>query len=847
MISDLFFGGKLKDEENLILYEEEFVLFYIWMQLGENRSFKKEEIESILEKFYGRENIKNNGILKFCETNFIQQDKEFYIRLDDNVREDYNNARLFFDEINEVDSIDKNKLYNEIEKEVSNTDIKFADRLKKCLIYYCLDSNKSNESKLALTYRFLQLLKKYYEWYRIIDNKLEKIPELFNAIEVTELELSENQLSLLIFNNIFTLKNLKNMPVNSLICIFCTEIEEFINEIGKYTYSKKEILLNLKEGFNSIVKDEWAKVLDMRFAFNNYKRRTLAEIGNELNLTRERIRQIEKKAVNKLIECNKEIEKILYCFYRDINFENNNYITIEEFISYIGDEQLAKYLVIIMCSDQVNIRYDETYGIIYNKKETSIEDIINEQRDEIPDIIPVKDVEELNKIKKIIIDNEYRVYQEKIFVKKSINISAIYMNEIKENFVSGYDIGSDNDYNRLLNIVREKYGNIEMPSKRSVQAMIDRYDFIQIDRGKYLHREFASNLPEKLTDEILDYIISNSPIVAYNTIFEIYKNDLEKNGINNRFYLKGVLDEKLPEEFNTGRDFINTNSDNSGSLYDIMPQIFKAFDAEFTMDDIKEKMPGLNDYNYENYIRAEEEHGLIRIANRTYIYIDKLEINEEIKNELKEYIDNLFKALDSKILTAQKIYASLAIKNKELLGKLHITSRFGDFELYYIIKYLYKNEYYFSRPIISIEENFNTSAYVLAQEYVKRLERFNYGDVKSYLYKMNLGIIYSYLNFMEDMSENYVQFNKDSMIKKENLNISEEQLSKIHEFITIAITEKGLQTNNFDGYFMLPKLEKTWNKYLFVGIIRSYFNEEFEIENTTNYYDTTDFIIRRIK
>ena len=58
------------------------------------------------------------------------------------------------------------------------------------------------------------------------------------------------------------------------------------------------------------------------------------------------------------------------------------------------------------------------------------------------------------------------------------------MNEIKENFVSGYDIGSDNDYNRLLNIVREKYGNIEMPSKRSVQAMIDRYDFIQIDRGK---------------------------------------------------------------------------------------------------------------------------------------------------------------------------------------------------------------------------------------------------------------------------------------------------------------------------------------------------------------------------
>lgn len=847
MISDLFFYGKLKEKKNLVIYEEEFVLFYIWMQLGENRSFGKEKIESILENFYGKENIKNNGILKFCENNFIQEDKKFYIELGDDIRENYKHAQLFFFEINELKNINKSELYNEIEKEVFNTDILFADRLKKCLLFYYFDFNTSNERKLELAYKLMQLLKKYYEWYRIIDNKLEKIPELFNAIEITELELSENQLSILIFNNIFTLKNLKNMPVNSLICIFCTDIEKFILEIGKYTYSKKEILFNLKEKFNNTVKDEWAKVLDMRFVFDNSKKKTLADIGKKLNLTRERIRQIEKKAVNELIECNKEIEKILYCFYKDINFENNNYITTDDFISYIGDEQLAKYLIIIMGSEQINISFDEVYGIIYNKKEVSIEEVIEEQRDEMPDIISVEAVKELNKIKKKIVENEYRIYQERIYLKKSINISMIYLNEIKENFLNGYDIGSDEDYNKLIEIIEEKYGNIEMPSKHSIQAMIDRYYFIQIDRGKYLSREYASNLPEELADQIINFIINNAPIVAYNMIFEKYKDELERNGIKNRFYLKGVLDEKLPDEFNTGRDFINTNSDNSGSLYDVMSQIFRAFDAEFTMDDIKEKMPGLNDYNYENYIRAEEDNGLIRIANRTYIYIDKLKINEEIKNELKKYIDDLFKTSDSKILTAQKIYANLAIRNKKLLSNLHITSRFGDYELYYIIKYLYKNNYYFSRPIISLEENFNTSAYVLAQEYVKRLEKFNYSDVKSYLYKMNLGIIYSYLNFMEDMSKDYVQFNKDSMIKKENLNISEEQLSKIHEFMAIAVNEKGLQTNNFDGYFMLPKLEKTWNKYLLVGIIRSYFNEEFEIGNTTNYYDTTDFIIRRIK
>ena len=111
---------------------------------------------------------------------------------------------------------------------------------------------------------------------------------------------------------------------------------------------------------------------------------------------------------------------------------------------------------------------------------------------------------------------------------------------------------------------------------------------------------------------------------------------------------------------------------------------------------------------------------------------------------------------------------------------------------------------------------------------------------------MNLGIIYSYLVFMEDMSESYVQINKDSMQKKEKLNLTEEKLKEIHDFIEMVVKEKELKTDNFDGYFMLPIIEKPWNKYLLVGIIRSYFSNEFEIENTTNYYDTTDFIVRRI-
>ena len=43
-----------------------------------------------------------------------------------------------------------------------------------------------------------------------------------------------------------------------------------------------------------------AKVLKLRFGLDDGKSRTLEEVGREFNVTRERIRQIEAKALRKL-------------------------------------------------------------------------------------------------------------------------------------------------------------------------------------------------------------------------------------------------------------------------------------------------------------------------------------------------------------------------------------------------------------------------------------------------------------------------------------------------------------------------------------------------------------------
>jgi len=67
-----------------------------------------------------------------------------------------------------------------------------------------------------------------------------------------------------------------------------------------YEIASKQLLKeNIKEVLDTLNERE-GKVLKMRFGLNGYKPMTLEEVGREFGVTRERIRQIEAKAIRKL-------------------------------------------------------------------------------------------------------------------------------------------------------------------------------------------------------------------------------------------------------------------------------------------------------------------------------------------------------------------------------------------------------------------------------------------------------------------------------------------------------------------------------------------------------------------
>jgi RNA polymerase primary sigma factor len=85
---------------------------------------------------------------------------------------------------------------------------------------------------------------------------------------------------------------------------FGDKIEDSLSPSVEYSIIKNSVQEQIRKMLKELDEKE-AFVLELRFGIDDDKPMTLQEIGDRMNLTRERIRQIEKKAMRKLAQSHK--------------------------------------------------------------------------------------------------------------------------------------------------------------------------------------------------------------------------------------------------------------------------------------------------------------------------------------------------------------------------------------------------------------------------------------------------------------------------------------------------------------------------------------------------------------
>lgn len=648
------------------------------------------------------------------------------------------------------------------------------------------------------------------------------------------------------------------------ISIFCASSKTFIND---YLQSKSNgDVLNRIEMINNEffgISKEKESIVFSRINYYNHRRETLENIGNKFVrydengnirfLTRERIRQIENLCSKKIFNKMSMDSLTLDYFYSLKSSNHYPYLSYEQFSSIKGDKEIEnniKYMfAFIEYSNHSRIKKYNEYQVIYDSKYVNIYELVEEASKNLGITVLKKEYETLEPMEKAIVNNSYKRTKNGTYVKKGVSLTTLVKEVIKNYFVDGYHASQlieNDDYNKMIDILSAIYGvDVSKETPRNIAAKIDKTDeLVAVDRGIFKHISQCTKLSDELINDILIYINDNKPVISYKAVYEKFSNTFNRLNINNQYYVKGLIDPILNsvDEYNTQRDYISVGEKTSfrEHFYKEINRTIDIFNIEF----LRKKFPGVKDYVYDFAIYSSDN--IVQFENRNYILFDNLNINSQIIEELKKEIDDLMNKQNVGYITSRKLYSRLKILNNDLLNKIPLIS--NQYRLFSVLQHIFKNDYYFKRPIIGKDKEEYLDKTSIIYSFLKSQDEFDYTTLKEYLERINIGGIYSYLDLIVDMSDDFVQVSADRMVNKNKFNINDMFINKLDNYLDYYIKSFGeLDTRTYCGYEMLPCINWNWDKYLLVGIVRTYLFDKYEIETTNSFYNTTDYIIKEDK
>ena len=555
---------------------------------------------------------------------------------------------------------------------------------------------------------------------------------------------------------------------------------------------------------------------------------TLGVVGDKMGITRERVRQIENKA-KRIFNHWQSKAHILSKISAERN--GDSVLSISELSDYFSDKY-AEMVFLLRTSDSPAYYYDSQLDVFVMGDE-SISSVIGRIVEALPDAFEEKKyaaiindaVEEHNIPQELIekaISDEFQK-DGSTYHRSRLSLTAIYTEILVKYYPNGIDIYDEKELRVFRHIAAGEYGCKKLPDKnRAISARLADIGIL-CDRGKYRPKK-DSYISKGLADKIHKYIVeSPSVIFMTNTLFNIFEDELLKFGIDNKYYLQGVLRELYDSEFVFRRDYISKD-ESVTSLYVEIVQYIKQFSYPITREDIQNAFPGVTEIVISV---ATSDSNIINLFGKL-IHGAKLNLSDSERTYFEKVLRKFI--VGDNISHYKELYDFIERDDPDLLRKLFIhfpTSLFS------VLEYLFKDQYQFKRPFIANigtdigdpEEQLRdliTSSNEIAISEITAFAKDNHYEIDSILELLN------------SFNSTHLLMDRDTFASIERIGITEDIAKNVISILQDEVIETELITS-LECIYKFPKINIPWTEWLIYSIVNRW-GESLEVGTTSNQF-----------
>lgn len=628
---------------------------------------------------------------------------------------------------------------------------------------------------------------------------------------------------------LFQIYNLDNVPTARLRDYVFDEVAESVSNFALLLKFLKWCTFDIQDEISELFEKLYSRSKSIQTVLEGRAAgKTLGDVGEIMGITRERVRQIELKAKRIFSHWHSRMNIL-----EKISAERNGetVLSISDLYEYFGDTY-SVMLYLLRTIGSSTYYYDPQFDAFIMGDE-SLSAIIGHIVEKLPDVFDERKysetifsaVEEHNipqeLIEKAILDEFQK--DGATYHRIHLSLNTVYMEILEKYYPTGIDIYNEDELQAFRDIAVKEYGCESLPTKnRSLSARLSDIGIL-CGRGKYRPKK-KSYISKELSDKIYNHIINSSSVIFMtNTLFSIFEDELMTYGIDNKYYLQGILHELFDSEFIFRRDYISKDESVTSFYIEIIKYI-KRFSHPITKEDIQKAFPGITEIVISF---ATSDINIINLYGK-YIHASKLNITDSDKKYfetvLAEFITN------GKVKHYKDIYDYIDHDDPDLLHKLFVNFPTS---LFSILEYFFSDRYQFKRPFIAQIGIEIDAPDEQLKDLILNNEKIAISDITAFA-KENRYIIYSILEYLNSFNASHLLMDMNTLATIDHIGITDTIANDVISILQDEVVEACLITS-LECVYRLPKINVPWTEWLIYSVVNKWGNA-LEVNTTSNQF-----------